>query len=300
MPSTGISSPCLCCGHATVLQVLTITDHSVSGEQFPILECSACGFRITGNAPDAAHIAPYYVSEDYISHTNTNRGLINQLYLWARVFTLRQKKKLITTITRKSTGDLLEVGAGTGYFAETMQKADWKVTALEPDAGAREIARQRAGLHLIPSDHLFELPSENFDVITLWHVLEHVHELSSYLHNFHRILRRDGFLIIAVPNYTSPDAQHYGTHWAAYDVPRHLYHFSPDSMQKLLAAHQLELVGVRPMWLDAFYVSLLSEKYAKGGNNIFSGFLQGALSNVRALMKGKNTSSLIYIARPIG
>lgn len=300
MPTTGTSSPCLCCGHATVLPVLTVTDHSVSGEQFPILECSACGFRVTGNAPDAAHIGPYYISEDYISHTNTSRGLINQLYQWARVFTLRQKKKLITSISRKSTGDLLEVGAGTGYFAETMQKGGWQVTALEPDAGAREIARQRAGLHLLPSDHLFELPSNHFDVITLWHVLEHVHELSSYLHNFHRILRRDGFLIIAVPNYTSPDAQHYGTHWAAYDVPRHLYHFSPVAMRKLLAAHQLQVIAVRPMWLDAFYVSLLSEKYAKGGNNIFSGFLQGALSNVRALMKGKNTSSLIYIARPIG
>lgn len=300
MPITGTSSPCLCCGHATVLPVLTVTDHSVSGEQFPILECSACGFRITGNAPDAANIGPYYISEDYISHTNTSRGLINQLYQWARVFTLRQKKKLITTITRKSTGDLLEVGAGTGYFAETMQKGGWQVTALEPDAGAREIARQRAGLHLLPSDHLFELPSNHFDVITLWHVLEHVHELSSYLHNFHRILRRDGFLILAVPNYTSPDAQHYGPHWAAYDVPRHLYHFSPVAMRKLLAAHQLQVIAVRPMWLDAFYVSLLSEKYAKGGSNIFSGFLQGALSNVRALMKGKNTSSLIYIARPIG
>lgn len=300
MPTTGSSSHCSCCGSENFLPVLTATDHSVSGEQFPILECSACGFRITGNAPDAEHIGPYYVSEDYISHTNTSRGLINQLYQWARVFTLRQKKKLITSITRKSTGNLLEVGAGTGYFAATMQNAGWQVTALEPDAGAREIARQRAGLQLLPSEHLFELPANQFDVITLWHVLEHVHELSAYLQNFQRLLRKDGHLIIAVPNYTSPDAQHYGAHWAAYDVPRHLYHFSPNAMRKLLAAHRMEVVAIKPMWLDAFYVSLLSEKYAKGGNNMISGFLQGALSNIRAFMKGKNTSSLIYIARPIG
>ena len=299
MPITGTSSPCICCGHATLIPVLTVTDHSVSGEQFPIWECSACGFRITGHAPDAAHIGPYYVSEDYISHTNTSRGLINQLYQWARVFTLRQKKKLLTTTSGKLKGNLLEVGAGTGYFAETMQQAGWQVTALEPDAGAREIASQRAGLHLLSSEHLFELHSSDFDIITLWHVLEHVHELSAYLQNFHRLLRKDGHLIIAVPNYTSPDAHHYGANWAAYDVPRHLYHFSPDSMRKLLAAHQLELVAIRPMWLDAFYVSLLSEKYAKGGNNFVSGFLQGAVSNLKALVKGKNTSSLIYIARPL-
>jgi ubiquinone/menaquinone biosynthesis C-methylase UbiE len=283
-----------------MVPVLLVRDHSVSGEQFNIWGCETCGFQITADAPDARNIAPYYVSEDYISHTNTNRGLINQLYQWARLFTLRQKKKLITATTRRQSGNLLEVGAGTGYFAETMLKAGWNVTALEPDSGAREIARQRAGLNLLPSDQLFELPSAHFDVITLWHVLEHVHDLSSYLNNFHRLLRKEGYLIIAVPNYTSADAKHYGTHWAAYDVPRHLYHFSPDSMRKLLASHQMEAVSIRPMWLDAFYVSLLSEKYAKGGNNIFSGFLQGALSNIRALMKGKNTSSLIYIARPIG
>lgn len=297
---TPIGEPlsCICCGHSPMVPVLLVKDHSVSGEPFNIWGCNSCGFRLTANAPDALNIAPYYVSEEYISHTNTNRGLINQLYQWARVFTLRQKKKLITTTTCRSTGNLLEVGAGTGYFAETMLKAGWNITALEPDAGAREIARQRAGLDLLPSVQLSELPSTHFDVITLWHVLEHVHDLSGYLNNFHRLLRKEGYLIIAVPNYTSPDAQHYGVNWAAYDVPRHLYHFSPDSMRKLLASHQFELVGIRPMWLDAFYVSLLSEKYAGNKNNFISGFIQGAISNLKAMLKGKNTSSLIYIARP--
>lgn len=291
-------SACLCCGNSPLVPVLSVTDHSVSGETFSLHECSSCGFRLTANAPDAAHIGPYYASEDYISHTNTNRGIINRLYQLARIFTLRGKKKLVIDASRQQKGNLLEVGAGTGYFAETMVKAGWQVTALEPDAGARQVARERAALELLPAEQLFQLSAASFDVITLWHVLEHVHDLSAYLSQFYRLLKPGGCLIIAVPNYTSADASHYGTFWAAYDVPRHLYHFSPDSMQQLLSRHQFALSDTLPMWLDALYVALLSEKYKSKRSRFLAGLFRGILSNGSAWLNRKNTSSLIYVARP--
>lgn len=288
---------CICCGHSPLVPAFSVTDHSVSGETFRLLECSSCGFRYTEAAPDAAHIGPYYASDNYISHTNTNRGIVNRLYQWARHFTLRQKRRLVVKTTGMQQGSLLEVGAGTGFFAEAMLRAGWQVTALEPDPGARRLAKERAALNLQPAEELYQLPAASFDVITLWHVLEHVHDLSGYLQQFHRLLRPHGWLMIAVPNYQSKDATHYGPYWAAYDVPRHLYHFSPDAMDSLLTSHQFKLSQLRPMWLDAFYVSLLSEKYTSGKTRLLSGFLMGAMSNLTACFDKRKTSSLIYLSR---
>jgi 2-polyprenyl-3-methyl-5-hydroxy-6-metoxy-1,4-benzoquinol methylase len=288
---------CICCGHSPLVPTFAVSDHAVSGESFRLLECSSCGFRCTEAAPDAAHIGPYYASDNYISHTNTNKGIVNRLYQWARHFTLRQKRSLVVKTTGLQQGSLLEVGAGTGFFAEAMIRAGWQVTALEPDPGARRLAKERAALHLQPAEELYQLPAASFDVITLWHVLEHVHDLSGYLQQFHRLLRPHGWLIVAVPNYQSTDAAHYGAHWAAYDVPRHLYHFSPDSMNRMLASQHFKLSQLRPMWLDAFYVSLLSEKYKSGHTRLLAGIIAGAMSNLTACFDKRKTSSLIYLSR---
>jgi len=200
----------------------------------------------------------------------------------------------------KKKGVLLDVGAGTGAFANEMHAAGWKVIGLEPDKTAKENALKNYSLQLGDMNAIFSFKPETFDVITLWHVLEHVHQLHEYTDSFHHILKKDGTLLIAVPNYTSYDAKKYEAHWAAYDVPRHLYHFSPKSLNALIKQHGFKIVGYKAMWFDSFYVSMLSEQYKTGKNNLLRAFWNGARSNLRTLNNVKRCSSVIYVVKKQG
>lgn len=286
---------CPLCGSESIHSVLTARDHTVSGESFEIWECDACGARFTQDIPDANSIGRYYQSENYISHSNTRQGLVNQLYHRVRKITLEQKRKLVQKVTGLQTGNLLDIGAGTGLFTETMRKAGWKVAGLEPDETARAKAREM-NIVLHDIEDLFQLPSESFDAVTLWHVLEHVHDIHAYMGRVKAVLKKEGKFIIAVPNYTSEDAQKYGEYWAAYDVPRHLYHFSPGSMQSLLKKHGLKLLSTHPLWFDSFYVSLLSEQYKTGKSQLLKGAWSGVRSNMAAMNAATRCSSVIYVA----
>ncbi|RYY26390.1 MAG: class I SAM-dependent methyltransferase [Chitinophagaceae bacterium] len=277
---------------------MAIRDHSVTGETFQLWECRDCTLRFTQDVPDTSSIGRYYQSAAYISHTNTRAGFINKLYHIVRNRTLGQKKKLICGSTGLQTGKLLDIGAGAGAFAAYMKNAGWQVTALEPDASTRKKALEEYRLNMLPAESLFELDSAQFDAITLWHVLEHVHDLHGYLAQLKKLLKPSGFIYIAVPNYTSYDAAKYAADWAAYDMPIHLYHFSPKAMNKLLGIHQLRLKEMRPMWFDSFYVSLLSEKYRTGKQQLLKGFMSGLVSNVKASTDKSRCSSLIYVVRP--
>ncbi len=188
------------------------------------------------------------------------------------------------------------MGAGTGAFLNTMKNGGWNCTGIEPDESARKKANELYALGLKESKELFSLPTNSFDAITLWHVLEHVHELHDYMEQLKKLLVADGKLFIAVPNYTSADAKMYKEFWAAYDVPRHLYHFSPKAMATLLNAHGLQIETMKPMWYDSVYVSLLSEKYKTGKSNTVKAFFNGMISNTKTLLNKTNCSSLIYIA----
>ncbi|HET6721915.1 MAG TPA: class I SAM-dependent methyltransferase, partial [Chitinophagaceae bacterium] len=203
--------------------------------------------------------------------------------------------KLIEKTTGLGQGSLLDIGSGTGYFAAVMQKAGWQLTGLEPDEGARNVAMQRHSLKLLPGEELFNLPANKFDAITLWHVLEHVHDVKKYMATFKKILADNGKLFIAVPNYTSYDAMSYGPNWAGYDVPRHLYHFTPQTMQWLMKESALKITSIKPMWFDSFYVSLLSSKYKNGNPNWIGAFWTGLMSNLKAMSDVKKCSSVIYI-----
>lgn len=287
---------CPVCGSANIYFILNAKDHTVSHQYFEIWQCDNCTLRFTQNVPVKENIGRYYQSAEYISHSNTNKGLVNKLYHSVRSFTLQSKRRLVEKGSNKKQGSLLDIGAGTGAFASTMKKAGWTVVALEPDKTARINAEKAFQVQLYPAENLFNLPSNSFNVITLWHVLEHVHELHKYLEIFHALLTERGTLIIAVPNYTSFDAKAYAEDWAAYDVPRHLYHFSPQSMHILLKTHNFKLIQQKPMWFDSFYVSLLSEKYTSGKNNLFKALITGAASNFKTLNKTQHCSSIIYIA----
>lgn len=295
MPTGMIYTNCPFC-HSTRLSSFTqAKDYTVTGQIFAIYKCENCTGAFTQDIPKKNEIGRYYVSDNYVSHTDTKKGTINRLYHRVRNITLRSKINLVAAYTPNTKGHLLDVGAGTGAFAVTAKKAGWNVTALEPDAVARQKALENHGLLPKASEELFTLDAKTFDVVTLWHVLEHVHDLDKYIQQFFKILTDNGILIIAVPNYTSYDAKKYGAHWAAYDVPRHLYHFSPESLEQLMQKKGFALKACKPMWFDSFYVSMLSEKYKTGKLYLIRALWSGFVSNIYAIGNNKKCSSVIYI-----
>ncbi|TAF56120.1 MAG: class I SAM-dependent methyltransferase [Sphingobacteriia bacterium] len=286
---------CPVCSGTQIRYVLTGKDHSVSQQSFEVWECRNCTHRFTQNIPDPSAIGAYYQFEAYVSHTDSKKGLVNQLYHWVRRWTLQLKARQVIAWTQRKTGKALDVGAGTGDFLATLRHKGWQVQGLEPDANARQLAQAKHGLTLESPERLFDLPAQSFDLISLWHVLEHVHQLADYTAAFERLLKPDGVLVLALPNYTSADARHYAHDWAAWDLPRHLHHFSPLSVQNALSRAGFRLQSTAPMWFDAFYVSLLSEQHRHSKLALFLGFFRGMQSNLAAFFNRERCSSLVYV-----
>jgi len=286
---------CPVCNSTSIAVELNAEDYTVSHQVFEIWQCSVCNLRFTQNVPDLSSVDAFYQSDSYISHTDTNKGIINKLYHSVRKTTLKRKLHLIEQATGIQKGSLLDIGAGTGAFAHTAQLGGWQVTGLEPDAATRQRANDLYAMPLQKIEMLFKLTEESFDAITLWHVLEHVHELHEYIEQVKLLLKENGRALIAVPNYTCYDAAVYKQYWAAYDVPRHLYHFSPAAIRKLLGQHQLQLLVVKPMWYDSFYISMLSSKYKNKRTNLIAAGCIGLMSNLTAMFNRERCSSLIYI-----
>jgi 2-polyprenyl-3-methyl-5-hydroxy-6-metoxy-1,4-benzoquinol methylase len=283
------------CGKSEFRNKLVVEDKSVSKESFAIVQCVGCSFQFTNPRPGVADIGRYYESDEYVSHNSGAQGVINQAYKVARFFTMRRKVALLNKIAPRK-GKVLDYGCGTGHFLAACRSNGWQVAGLEPNPRAREEATHRVG-QPIGTDDLGGFSAESFDAITLWHVLEHVHSLTDTLKQLISLLKPDGVLIIAVPNVESFDAQHYRQDWAAYDVPRHLYHFSPKTMTQLLKKHKLVVRETLPLPLDAYYVSMLSEKHrAERRGGLLSVLKAGYKSNQYASEHEGQYSSLIYVA----
>ncbi|PBQ32115.1 methyltransferase [Sphingobacteriaceae bacterium] len=286
---------CPVCKNQNFEHFITCEDYTVSHEKFEIVSCKQCSFKFTNPIPEFSDLGNYYKSEDYISHSNTKKGIISRLYHLVRNYTLKNKLALVSS--NVSRGTILDYGCGTGMFLDVCQNAGWRSIGMEPDSGARKIARDmNLKVHADKTELSKAYPDEKFDAITLWHVLEHVTDLEDTLNFLKARLNRDGVLIIAVPNHTSYDANHYKQFWAAYDVPRHLYHFDPISITALLSEYGFTLSQKLPMKFDSFYVSMLSEKYKTGSIRYFSAFLNGLKSNLKAKDAG-DYSSVIYMFR---
>ena len=285
---------CPICGKEEFKNFLVVTDNSVSKESFVIVECENCTFKFTNPRPDIESIGSYYESEDYISHSNTKTGIINRAYHVVRSITTKQKVELINRHA-PGKGSILDYGCGTGVFLSACKKDGWNVRGVEPNDKAREQAKESAGTTIARS--LSELADEKFNVITLWHVLEHIHTLNETINQLISHLTEDGVLVIAVPNADSHDAKQYKADWAAYDVPRHLYHFTQPTMKRFLKKHKMQLEEVLPMKFDAYYVSLLSEKHKEGKTKMISSVLNGYKSNSYAEKNGNDYSSLIFVAK---
>lgn len=274
---------------------LSIRDHSVSGEMFQLIVNTKYGFLETFPQPKESQLPEYYKTKDYISHTDTQRNWFEKVYHLVRRFSLKQKLKLINSFNTE-TKQLLDVGCGTGDFLKTAINNDWTVSGIEPNASARTIANQKTKNAVYDTQQLNNFDASSFDVITLWHVLEHLPDLDFQIKTFKRLLKPKGRLVVAVPNYKSFDAKHYKQFWAAYDVPRHLWHFDQQSISKLFASINMEIEQTKPMLFDAFYVSLLSEHYKSIKKTMFKGFYNGLRSNVKANRTGEY-SSLIFVLK---
>lgn len=268
-----------------------VRDYSVSKEIFELHHNPEYDLLITYPKPTLEKMPGYYESEDYISHTDGKRSLFEKLYHFIKSIALKSKLRLINSHSEK--GTLLDIGAGTGDFLAAAINDGWQTTGIEPSLKAKTIAINK-GIQF--SAGLSDLESHSFDVITMWHVLEHIPNLDECLSELKRLLKPAGTIIIAVPNFKSFDAEYYGRYWAAYDVPRHIWHFSKTAIQKLFAEKEMKLVDVLPMKFDSFYVSLLSEKYKKGKMNFIRAFFVGLKSNYSA-KQSKEYSSHIYIIK---
>ncbi|WP_018476362.1 class I SAM-dependent methyltransferase [Pontibacter roseus] len=285
---------CPICGKEEFKNFLVVTDNAVSKESFVIVECENCTFKFTNPRPDQGSIGQYYESEDYISHSNTKTGIINRAYHVVRSITTKQKVELINRHS-PAKGAVLDYGCGTGVFLSACKKDGWEVRGIEPNGRAREEAAKETGESI--AQNLEEIAGEKFEVITLWHVLEHIHTINETLEELIKLLQEEGTLIIAVPNADSHDAQQYKADWAAYDVPRHLYHFTQPTMKRLLKRHKMKLQEVLPMKFDAYYVSMLSEKHKEGKTKMLSSVVNGYKSNSYAEKNGNDYSSLIFVAK---
>lgn len=273
---------------------VTCEDYTVSNKKFDLLYNTEYRMLETYPKPEGKELASYYESSEYISHTDSKKTLTDKLYQTVKGIALKNKLKLLNSFQTEER-KLLDVGCGTGDFLLTCENNGWNVVGVEPNKNARELAISKLNNNAVVSD-LQEISSQQFDVITLWHVLEHVPDLNSYIYKLKSLLKPTGVLVIAVPNYKSYDAVYYKQFWAAFDVPRHLWHFSKKSIQLIFSEFDMKVVKMLPMKFDSFYVALLSEKYKTGKSNFIKAFFIGFLSNFKA-MRSKEYSSLIYILK---
>ena len=271
---------------------LTVTDYSVSKEVFDLFHDETLDMLITHPQPSLDNLGKYYESVDYISHTDSKRSLFEKAYHFVKSIALKNKLNLINSLQLKK-GRILDIGAGTGDFLFVAKGNGWKTIGIEPSEKAKRIAINKG---VAFAENSSELENHSFDVITMWHVLEHVPNLDNQIKELKRLLKPNGSLIIAVPNFKSFDAKHYGKYWAAYDVPIHFWHFSKKSIKSLFEKEGMQLEKILPMKFDSFYVSLLSEKYKSGKMNFIKAFFVGLQSNWKA-KKNCEYSSHIYVIK---
>jgi 2-polyprenyl-3-methyl-5-hydroxy-6-metoxy-1,4-benzoquinol methylase len=291
---------CLICGSGQNTPCLTVPDRFNPKEKFQLVKCNGCGFVFLSPRPDEESIGAYYQSEAYQPHQEKASSFNEKIYRWVRNRNVRYKRRIIERIVEK--GNLLDYGCGTGEFLLEMQQAGWQTIGYEPAEKAAKIAREY-GLQMI--QNLSEIKSK-LNVITMWHVLEHVHQANELLEKIHQVLDPEGMLIIAVPNRLSFEAQMYRSNWVAWDAPRHLYHFTPADMARLLDKHSFQIVDHKMLYFDPWYNALLSASLETSGKNgpikivaLFKALLFGKLSMFFGMLDKKRASSVIYLAKPV-
>lgn len=288
---------CPLCSSEKISPYLKCIDHLVSKEEFELYRCHECGFIFTREYPDETEIGRYYESENYISHDDRAKGFTNRVYLGVRDIMLQRKLRIVEIATGLNRGNILDIGCGTGYFAATMKEAGWVVTGIESNEKARDFGVSRFRIKVLSENRVSDLPDKSFDCITLWHVMEHFHNPFRYSEEISRLLKTDGICIAALPNSDSSDAGYYGTLWAAYDVPRHLWHFNPSTFKLFWEKKGFEIVRIKSLPLDVFYISILSERNKGSKLSFIKGLVTGGFFALQSAFNKNKCSSLIYFLR---
>ena len=286
---------CLVCGSEALTGHLSATDALVSGAAFRLQRCMDCGFIFTADPPDEEHIGKYYLSEDYISHADRKSNLTEVLYHFARRVMLVNKYRLVVRACRRKTGKLLDIGSGTGYFASFMKEKGWEVQGVEISEKARNYSVSRFAIDVVPPGETASLSDKSFDCVTLWHVLEHFYDPDHWLVEIDRILKDDGRCILALPNVTSADSKWFGSDWAALDVPRHLWHFGPDTLVRYMQRNGFRCNMIKGMPLDLFYISIMSYKNTGASLAFLRGLATALLLSFKNIFIPNSASSLIYV-----
>ena len=286
---------CPVCGSESLSEHLSATDVLVSSERFRLGQCMDCGFIFTADPPEEKTSGRYYLSEDYISHADRKRNLTEVLYHLARRVMLGRKEKLLTRVCRMKAGKLLDIGSGTGYFAAFMKEKGWEVKGVEISEKARRYSVSRFGINVVSPEETVSLPDKSYDCVTLWHVLEHFYHPEQWLTEISRLLKDDGKCILALPNVTSSDSKWFRNNWAALDVPRHLWHFAPDTLERYIQRNGFTCTMIKGMPLDLFYISILSYKNSGIRLAFFRGMATGLILSLKNLFLQNSASSLIYV-----
>ena len=283
---------CPWCESENTQMHLWVKDLFLTQEPFEIHECLNCGLLFTEPRPPQDQIGKYYKSEEYYSHQENKKGLVPKLYEAVKIVNLRAKVKMATEGLQK--GKMLEIGCGAGDFIHQMEEIGWECTGVEPSEDAQTIAKKRVKGTLLKPDDITKLEDEDYDLIVMWQVLEHVDNLREEVQHLYRLLKKGGRLVIAVPNFKSADAQHYKEFWGAYDVPRHLNHFCQESIRNIFKDSGLVLQKTNKLRWDAYYISYLGEKYLNHSLPLIKGAIRGFISNCKALSSGE-WSSMVYL-----
>ena len=287
-----MNNKCPWCGSDKAQINLWLKDEFLTKEDFHICECLNCGLLYTMPRPDKEKIGAYYKSEAYYSHQENKKGFIPKVYERVKSINLKHKYRLATSGMQP--GKLLDIGCGVGDFLHTAETHGWECIGVEPSEDAKAIAQKRMKGMIITSEELESFSDGAFDVITMWHVLEHVDDIKWQVAQLQRLVKPSGRVVIAVPNYKSYDGQYYKEHWAAYDVPRHLNHFNRITLSKIFKTSGLELVKMDKLKWDAYYISYLSEQYRHHSLPLVRGLYRGFISNCKARRSGE-WSSLVYV-----
>lgn len=284
---------CPLCGSNNITELYKFRDKTVTDADFPIWQCSSCNFAFTQNVEDEDNCGKYYKSEEYISHSNTNKGLKNKLYHFARSIMLNRKFRFVERANNSKKGSVLDYGCGTGFFPAKMKQKGWQASGIEQDSDARKFANDNLKIDAFDKNHLNNIEESAFDVVTMWHVMEHIYNPDLFLKKINRIVKKGGKFIVAVPNFESYDAKLYREYWAAIDAPRHIWHFTTNTAKIMIEREGFKLEHTDFLPFDSFYISLLSEQLKTGKTNWFKGLSNGFKGYTRSRKDPKNSSSIV-------
>lgn len=287
-----MNEKCPWCGSEKTQIHLWLKDEFLTKEDFQIHECKQCGLLFTEPHPTKEKIVEYYKSEEYYSHQENKKGFIPKLYETVKSINLKKKCRMATE--GMCSGKVLDIGCGVGDFLHQMEKEGWSGMGAEPSEDAKNIAQRRTNGQIVSPEELPDLPDKSYDLITMWHVLEHVDDLKWEVEQLERLLKQGGRLVLALPNFKSFDAEYYKQYWAGYDVPRHLYHFCRSSIANIFKPTKLKHTKTDKLIWDAYYISYMSEKYQNHAMPLAKGAIRGLQSNWKARKNGQ-WSSLVYI-----